>query len=492
MNSIFQKSNPAIEKVFQNAGSPKKVMCVPIDYAKRQHTALVCNGKGEQLRGPFNIHNNPTGVEFIEGIIHGLCKKHSIARDNVFFGGEDCSAIAFNFIHAMLGKGYLGIGLNARDAAKERENQVASTDKLDLLGIASCLINKKWGRTLSIEYSAARVLRELTHHRNALVKARTASAYRIHHLVDQLLPGFLDEKQSGLTPFSKPSLWVMSQRFSPKQILARKNGAMTDKLRLFMVHNPAAKVAKLKTLARSVLPPPAALCSTLQVNMGHEISVYEHLSACIHDVDKAIAQHLAPTPGAMLTTVAGIGITSAAALYAEIGDPSRQRCIKRMSSYAGLVARLKQTGGPENEARTQGRSRRACVPLKRAVMGIALRVGQYGHDELKMDYQRRVNEGQDPRLTMGRRMLRICMHLIRETDFFVPPSLQQGNCPVEVRRDYYARTWDKVLIKWRDRSAIKQALADDAPLEQWRRMLNELYDLNLSRISPQYNRLRDR
>lgn len=173
MNSIFNRTNPAIEKIFREAGSPKKVMCVPIDYAKRQHTALVCNGEGRQLKGVFNIHNTPAGVDFVEGIIQGLCKKHSIKKESVFFGGEDCSAIAFNFIHAMLQEGYVGIGLNARDAAKERENFVASTDKLDLLGIAACLINKKWGRTLTVEYSDARVLRELTHHRRALVKAHT-------------------------------------------------------------------------------------------------------------------------------------------------------------------------------------------------------------------------------------------------------------------------------------------------------------------------------
>ena len=304
MNSIFQRANPAIEKIFRDAGSPKKVMCVPIDYAKRQHTALVCNGKGEQLHGVFHIHNTPAGVEFVEDIIRGLCKKHSIPKANAFFGGEDCSAIAFNFIHAMLQKGYVGIGLNARDAAAERENQVASTDKLDLLGIASMLVNKKHGRTLTVDYSDARILRELTHHRGALVKAHTASAYRIHHLVDQLLPGFLDEKQSGLTPFSKPSLWVMSQKFSPKQILARKSDVMAEKLRMFMVREPDKKVSQLRELARNVLPPPAALCSTLQLNMTHETSVYEHISGCIHDVNKAIAHHLAPTPGAMLTTTA--------------------------------------------------------------------------------------------------------------------------------------------------------------------------------------------
>ena len=74
MNSIFQSSNPAIEKLFAEAGSPKKVMCIPIDYAKRQHTALVCNGVGMQLRAPFNVHNTTEGVDFLEDIIKGLCK----------------------------------------------------------------------------------------------------------------------------------------------------------------------------------------------------------------------------------------------------------------------------------------------------------------------------------------------------------------------------------------------------------------------------------
>jgi transposase len=491
MNSIFQRKNPAIEKLFEDAGSPKKVMCIPIDYAKKQHTALVCNGEGSQLRGPFNIHNNPAGVEFVEEVVAGLCRKHSIRKKHVFFGGEDCSAIAFNFIHALLQKGYLGIGMNARDAAEERENQVASTDKLDLLGIASLLINKKRGRTLSAEFGDARVLRELTRHRMALVKAHTAGAYRIYHLVDQLLPGFLDEKQSGLTPFSDASLWLMSQSFTPRQILARKSGVLADKLRLFMVREPDVKVAKIKTLARSCLPPPAALCETLQANLAHEVSVYQHIGGCIQELDKDIARRLAATPGAMLTTVPGIGVTLSAALYAEIGEPARQRCLKRMASYAGLAARLKQSGGPDKEARTQGRSRRACVPLKRTIMDIALKMGQYGHEELKADFQRRVNARQIPRFTMGRRMLRICSHLVRNMAFFVPPSLLRDS-EYDVRRDYYARAWDKVLIKWRNAAAIQQAFANGAPLEQWRLMLNELYKLDLSKLSPQYDRLRDR
>lgn len=491
MKSIFQRANPAIEKLFVAAGSPRKVMCIPIDYAKRQHTALVCNGEGLQLRGPFNIHNNPEGLKFLEGIIAGLCRKHAIRKAHVFFGGEDCGAFAFNFIHGMLAAGRLGIGVNAHDASEERKNQIASTDRLDLLGIASLLINKKQGRTLSTEFGPARVLRERTHHRGALVKARIASTYRMHHLADQLMPGFLDEKQSGLSPFSDASLWMMSQNFSPRQLLARKSDVLEEKLRLCMVRNTAQKVTMLKELARSVLPPPRGLCECLQANLVHEVSVYQHLDGCIHETDKDIARRLAATPGAMLTTVQGIGITLGAALYAEIGDPARERCLRSMAAYGGMVPRLKQTGGPDQDARALGHSRRACVPLKRTLMDIALKIGQYGPDEFKADYQRRENEGQDVRRTMGRRMLRICTHLIRHQEFFLPPSLLTDQ-NTETRRAYYQKAWDGVLIKWRNAGAIQQAFAPDAPLEQWRNMLNERYNLTLSKLSPQADRLRAR
>lgn len=483
MKSIFQRSNPAILELFKKAGSPEKVLCIPIDYAKREHMALACNGEGLQLRGPFVVHNNPAGVAFLVKAVAGLCRKHSIRREHVFFGGEDGSSFTYNFAHALLGKGWLGIGVNGRDAAKERQNLVASTDKLDLLGIASVLVNKKCGRTLSLKCSPARVLRDQVHHRTALVKARTASALRIHHLGDQLLPGFLDEKQSGLTPFSKPSLWVMSRGLAPQRIRVRKLDSLTTGLERFSVRQPAAKARKLKELARSVLPPPADLCVTLQGNLDHEVSVYAHLHACIHEAEQEIARRLAATPGALLTAVPGIALKLASKLYAEMGDPARDRGLERLSSYAGLVTRLKQSGGPGQEARSRGRSRRACLPLKRCVMDIALKMGQYGHPELKADFDRRVNAHQDPRLTMGRRMLRICRHLVREQDFFMPPSVRIAE-DKEVRRAYIVQAWDNILIKWRNAGAIREAFAPGTPLEGCRMAFNEIYGLNLSKTSP--------
>ncbi len=277
----------------------------------------------------------------------------------------------------------------------------------------------------------------------------------------------------------------MGRGMAPRRILARKLESLAAGLDRFMVRQPAEKARKLKELARAVLPPPAGLCDTLQANLDHEVSVYAHLDACIHAAEQDIARRLATMPGAMLTTVPGIALTLGSGLFAEIGDPARDRGLGRLVSYAGIVARLKQSGGPDQEARTHGRTRRACVPLKRCVMDIALKMGQYGHPELKADFERRVNAHQDPRLTLGRRMLRICRHLVRHQDFFLPPSVRAAADP-DVRRQYVVRAWDKMLIKWRDAGAIREAFAEGAPLEGWRTALNELYGLNLSKTLP-YN-----
>lgn len=134
MRSIFRKRNPDVEALFQDAASPTKVMCVAFDYAKSVHTCAVCNGQGLQLRGGFTVDNNKPGLDYLTGIVAGLCRKHAIKPRHVFFGGEDCGSYAFNFIHALVELGYLVVGINTKQAKDERENSRASTDLIDTDG----------------------------------------------------------------------------------------------------------------------------------------------------------------------------------------------------------------------------------------------------------------------------------------------------------------------------------------------------------------------
>jgi len=487
MRTIYPKANPAIENLFEHAGTPRKVMCVAFDYAKATHTAMVCNGEGMQLRGAFNVHNNPAGLDYVQKIVSGLCRKHSIAREHVFCGGEDCGPYASNFIHALAAKGFLVVGVNAKDAKNERGNMLASTDKIDLLGVAGMLVKKR-GRTIPAEISHVEQLRKLTHHRLSLVQSRTASANRMHALVDQLLPGFLDVDQSGIYPFTRASLWLMSERFSPKGIHGRPMPTLVSRLHEFAVHDAEGAARKLKALCESVLPPPSAMLDCLQQCLSHEVTVYRMLSDSVRALEVEAARQLAATPGAMLTTMPGIGVGLAAGIYAEMADPTRRQALFRMASYAGLVNRLKQSGGPDKEASACGRPRHANVFLKNLLLDLVVHIGNYGDGELKADYLRRTEDGQYSRLTMARKLLRICSHLIGG-DFYVPATLRQ-NPSTEALPQYYQSAWTRILWRWRDAAAIRQAFAKDAPLEQWRCMINELYGLKLSNVSPQAGQTR--
>ena len=99
--NIFTQQRPELIRLFAHAGSPEKVLCVPMDYAKEKHVALCCNGLGMILKQSFPVDNTPEGVEYLLTVLENIRKKHFITKDHVVLGGEDCGTFTDNFIHAL-------------------------------------------------------------------------------------------------------------------------------------------------------------------------------------------------------------------------------------------------------------------------------------------------------------------------------------------------------------------------------------------------------
>jgi len=281
----------------------------------------------------------------------------------------------------------------------------------------------------------------------------------------------------------------MQERFSPAGIRARHLDTLVAKFEEFGLRKAAEAARRLKALADDCLPPPPALLESLQYALTRETEIYARLDQTLHQLRHDLAVHIAGTPGAMLTTMPGVSIVLASGLYAELGDPQRRRGVRRLCAYGGLVPRLKQTGGSAHEAVTHGPFRRCNQPLANLLFQLSALVRQHGCEDMRLDAARREQAGQDVDRAFGRRQLRTVLHLLDHQAFFLPPDLRARSNRDELRA-YYAAYWPRLLLKWRDAGAIQQALAKDAPLESWRLMLNELYDLNLSKISPQADELR--
>ena len=243
--TIFSIQSQELLRLFEEAGNSSKIMCVPMDYAKKDHVVMFCNGHGDILRKPFSVKNTPEGIKYLTDQVSRSCRRHKIDQKHVFFGGEDVGSYAENFTNTLRSGGWLVAGINAHDAKKQRANMQASTDRLDLMGIATMMLNRR-GNCSPAQSGIYLNLRTLVRHRRKLVVMTTEVRNRIHAIVDRLFPGFLDEKISGITPFAKSSLYLMETRFSAIQIRRRRRKPLVESLKRSGTSKSENAAAKLQ------------------------------------------------------------------------------------------------------------------------------------------------------------------------------------------------------------------------------------------------------
>jgi len=476
--NIYLNQSQELLSLFEEAGSSGKVMCVPIDYAKKDHTVMFCNGHGDILRKPFSIKNSPEGLDYLVEQVTRSCLHRSIDLKHVFFGGEDVGSYADNFVSTLRSKGWLVAGVNAHDAKKQRTNMQASTDTLDLMGIAIMLINRR--ANCSRPQSGIFLnLRNLVRHRSNLIKMTTQVQNQIHTIVDRLFPGFLNEKKSGITPFTESSLYLMEGRFSAPQIRRRRREKLIEILTRHGAHEPERRAAQLQGYAQKVLMSPNEYIATLQLTLFHHVQHMKCLQDNIEQLEKETAIWLAQTQGAFLTTVRGIGIVLAAGVTSEIGDPNEQKPVNNLVSYSGIIPKVKQTGGPEGKTSTGKVAKRCNHNLKNYVAQSGMHLGLHGPTDLMADHKRRDAAGQHADFGIARRYVRMAMCLMRNWQVYIPPHLRNNRVEPEERAGYYLTTWPKLREKWNKCGALEVAFAKENPLGRWRHMVQELYEISL-------------
>ena len=477
--NIYLSRSQELLSVFEQAPSGAKVMCVPMDYAKKDHIVMFCNGYGDILRKPFSVKNSPEGLKYLTQQVVRSCRRRAISRKHVFFGGEDPNSYAENFANTLRSEGWLVANVNAHDAKKQRANLQASTDRLDLMGIAVMLLNRR-ANCCPAQSGIYRNLRTLVRHRRKLVIMKTEVSNRIHTVVDRLFPGFLNERNTGVCPFTKSSLWLMENRFSARQIRRRRRPKLIEALRRYGTAEPEKTAAKLQEYAAQVLSTPPEYIGTLQLSLTQHIKHYRCLQENIDQAEKEIALWLAQTQGVFLTTVRGIGIVLAAGVTAEIGDPNEQKPVNNLVSYSGIIPRVKQSGGSEGKIYVGQVAKRCNRILKNYVVSSAVHLGFHGPPELMTDHKRRDAAGQHADFGIARRYLRMAMCLMRASRVYLPRPLRSTKARPQERASYYLTMWPAVREKWKKLDALKAAFEKDRPLGQWRDMVQKFYGIKLT------------
>jgi transposase len=476
--SIYCRSNPQLLKLFEEAGHPARVMCVALDYAKAQHTVLVCNGLGDRLKPDFVVDNTAAGAAQLLREVRACARQRKLSLAHVFFGGEDQPSFAENFVRKLGQEKFLVVRVNAWEAKQQRDNFQASSDSLDLLGIARCCLNRR-GQSIQELPEAYPNLRIATRDRDKIVRMRTVVSNRIHSYVDRLFPGFLSGSKSGLDPFGKASLDLMEDRFSPAQLSRRPRQALAEWLSRRGVEQPQEKADQLKQLAKDVLGPAPEQTVMLQRSLVRLVSLYRGLEQSIAMLDREVAHWLARTPGAWLTSIPGLGITLAAGWTAELGPPRQWRAVRRLCSYCGVVPKSKQTGGPAKEAVVGGVQQRCNKRLKNVVLQAVEKVLQWGPEELRQKAQELEARGAHTHFAMAKRLVRIAKYLAMTGTVYRPKALMNADISKDTLAAHYQSVWDKLLPKWKEKADLAEVFAPVNPLGQWRKMVQELYALEL-------------
>jgi hypothetical protein len=115
-NSVYSNCNPLLMKLFKEAGDPSRLLCVALDFAKGEHTALICNGRGDMIKAAFTVTNDRAGTEKLLAEVEQAARKQRVRLDHVFIGGEDYPSFAENFLRRLRARKFLVVRVNAWEA----------------------------------------------------------------------------------------------------------------------------------------------------------------------------------------------------------------------------------------------------------------------------------------------------------------------------------------------------------------------------------------
>jgi transposase len=343
---------------------------------------------------------------------------------------------------------------------------------------------------LSDSHERYNALKVLGRTRDSLVRDQTRLSNRIHSHVRILFPGFLDESRANpISPFSDACLNLMHKSdFTATRYARKKNTSLARTLKKLRLRNSQEKASQLIARARTALAPAPHMVQAHQDSLGCLVAGYLAVKQNAAQLERRQISHLAGTPGALLTSISGIGMITASALSGELGPPEQLGCRAQMASYSGIIPRTKQSGGPDSPSKILRVGHHCNHRLKNHVVRAATAIGQrFGPPELQEHWKELQEKGQHAAFIYARRLLSTSKAIMNNGTIWLPKSLRGGATAGEAgAREYRLQMfrylqemWPRLRSKWAAHQALESAFAPENPLGQWREVIVQLYRIEL-------------
>jgi transposase len=309
----------------------EKVLLVAIDAAKLHQKALICNYFGDVIERPFFFSVNHSGIaDFCRKIDQAV---NAIQAVRVFLGVEATGHYYEDIVREMAKYGYHVQIFNPYSTFEERASALSwcKTDDLDLNAIALAIKNNKATENQLLE-GDQRQLHVLTRTRRSEVRKRSVLRMEIRVFMDNIwreFQGYAEHKDGRarkIKVFSdfwgKASLFFMEHFPHPEAILALGEIGLRA---LSVEHNLKLR----KSAIQKLLHVASQSLSRNQQELRPELMVLRMKLRDLHAFDdkidmleQEIEALLLQTDGRLLLTVPGMGVSTSAELFAEIGNIS--------------------------------------------------------------------------------------------------------------------------------------------------------------------------
>lgn len=358
-----------------------------IDIASQTHVVAVVDEAEEVLVKPTEFTEDVAGYEKLFELLG--------RPDEVLVGMESTGHYWRNLAAALFARGFAIALINPLRTSRfaGEDLQRTKTDAIDALGIAR-FARQKHPPATRVPDVAAEELRELVRLRDRLVQDFGDAVRQLHRLVDLGFPEF-----TKLVPNLTAQYAIAILREYPTARAFQT--ASVKRLAKIGYGERGHRVGR--ELAQALVA--AAKCSV----GSHHADVYckqvrfacediDLLRRRIREIDAEIEQKLDDHEvGKLLTTIEGVGATTAARLVGELGDISRFHSAKALASYIGVAPALRQSGF--------NRSQRASISgvgnvQLRTALWMPVLVGVRKNPWLRAYYQRLRAEGKQVKVAL--------------------------------------------------------------------------------------------
>lgn len=306
---------------------------VGIDIGSQEHMVAIVDDAGAVLRGATKFAEAAAG--------HARLRELLGASADTLVAMEATGHYWKNLFAMLAGEGFAVALLNPRRTSRfaQEELERTKTDAVDALNIARFAAQKQPAVT-RLPDRATDDLRELVRHRDRLVQEFGDRTRQLHRLVDL---GFPEFKRHVHDLGSELATTILNEYPTAEAFHGLAPGRLA-RLRYDGRHTVGPELAKtLIELARVSVGHYHSPAYRLQVHHCCEdlTLLRRRLREVDGDIERTLAEH---EVGTLLTTIDGIGPTTAAHIIAEVGDPASFASPAMLAAYVGVVPALKQSG----------------------------------------------------------------------------------------------------------------------------------------------------